>query len=324
MSDATSRALRVGTRASELALHQAELARTAIETAAAGALEVELVPMTSEGDRDPRDLRDIGERGVFAAHLERALEAGEIDAAVHSSKDLQLQPHPTLVLAAWLPRADPRDALVGVTGAGLDALVNGAVVATGSSRRCAALRTLRPDVTPSPIRGNVHTRIRRAAERGDAACLLAKAGLDRLGITASRDDVVALPVDKLVPEAGQGAVVIQTRAYTCDRTGFDWSRIDDVATRRTVQLERELARRFDGGCSRPIGVHVQLDAGRVLVFAAADADAVGRTVSHDVLGLDLAPLLSVSSATDIEDAIPWVADRIMPELTAQLGWEVRA
>lgn len=320
MSAATPRTLRLGTRRSPLALYQARLVRDAIAQVDAQ-LEVELVEMTSDGDRDPRELRDIGERGIFAAHLERALVAGEIDAAVHSSKDLPLDPHPELALVAWPQREDPRDALVGSNGRGLDELPAGATVATGSARRTAGLRARRADLQVEPIRGNVRTRIERSAQRGDAACMLAMAGLRRLGLADG--DVLALEVDEFVPEAGQGAIVVQARSMTCARSGLDWSRIDHVATRRTVELERELARMLGGGCSTPVGVHVRLEDGIVHAFAAPE-DRVGRIVTHEVLGLELAPLVSVRSAIDIADAVRSIADRLAPVLAAQLDVEVVA
>lgn len=315
-----SNSLRLGTRRSPLALHQAHLVRDAI-LAADPSIVVELVELTSDGDRDPRELRDIGERGIFAAHLERALLAGDVDAAVHSSKDLPLEPHPDLALVAWPPREDPRDALVGSDGRGLAQLPRGATIATGSARRAASLHAVRDDLLVAPIRGNVTTRIQRSAERGDAACMLAMAGLVRLGLDGG--DVVALAVDEFVPEAGQGAIVVQARSATCERSGFRWSAVDHVATRRTVELERELARMLGGGCSTPVGVHVRLEDGIVHAFAAAEG-ATGRIVTHEVLGLELAPLLSVRTAGDIADAVRWIADRLAPVLGAQLDVEVVA
>lgn len=313
-----STSLRLGTRRSPLALHQAHLVRDAIASTDSS-IVIELVEMTSDGDRDTRELRDIGERGIFAAHLERALLAGDIDAAVHSSKDLPLEPHPELQLVAWPERDDPRDALVGSGGRGLDELPEGATIATGSARRSASLQACRADLRAEPIRGNVTTRIQRSAERGDAACMLAMAGLRRLGLADG--DVIALDVDRFVPEAGQGAIVVQARDAICTSSGYNWSRIDHVATRRTVELERELARMLGGGCSTPVGVHVRLEDGVVHAFAAAEG-ATGRIVTHEVLGLELAPLLSVSSARDIADAVRWIAERLAPVLGAQLDVEV--
>lgn len=311
-------ALRLGTRRSPLAIAQARLTRAAMQ-AADPTLEVELVEMTSEGDVDMRDLRVIGERGIFAHTLERALLAGEIDAAVHSSKDLALDDTPGLVLAAWLEREDPRDALVGADADVLD-LRRGARLATGSARRTAGLLTLRDDFVMTPIRGNVQTRIATARERGDAGCVLAMAGLNRLGLVD--DDALSvrpIAVTDLVPEAGQGAVVIQALAHTCARTGFDHAAIDHVATRRTVQLERAIARHLGGGCERPVGVHVELDSLRIHAFFAYTPDDAGVRVMHDVMGLELGTLVSVSAAADVDDAAEWSAGRLAPELATQLG-----
>ncbi|MBC7460357.1 MAG: hydroxymethylbilane synthase [Thermoleophilia bacterium] len=310
--------LRLGTRRSPLALHQAGMAKAALEAAEPG-LDVELVELVSDGDLDERQLTQIAERGIFAARLERALRDGEVDAAVHSSKDLPLEPTDDLVLAAWLPRADPRDALVGVGPRGLDELALGATIATGSARRIAALRTLRSDLVARPVRGNVRTRIERATERGDAASLLALAGLERLGITAERGDIYPLPVDQFVPEAGQGAVVIQARAHIDAATGFHWARIDHTATRRTATLERELSRLLDGGCTRPVGVHVQLDKQRIHAFLAPSLDDVGTRIALDVVGLELAPLLSVAAPADVDDAAHWCAARVLPLVHAALA-----
>jgi hydroxymethylbilane synthase len=318
VSGAQGPSLRLGTRRSPLALHQARLVRDAIARVDP-ALVVELVEITSDGDDDVRELHEINERGIFASALERRLAAGEIDAAVHSSKDLVLDANDELVLAAWLPRADPRDALVGA-GCELEQLPDGAVIATGSARRGAALRTLRPDLVPTPIRGNVATRIERSRERGDAGLLLAMAGLERLGLD---DDealhVRPLPVDRFVPEAGQGAVVVQARTQVCGRTGFDWTAIDHVATRRAVQLERELARLLGGGCERPVGVHCRLEDGRLHGFWASAPMQAGRVATLDLVELELATLVSVRAPRDVDDAAAWSAQRLAPALAAELG-----
>lgn len=309
--------LRLGTRRSPLALHQAHLVRDAI-AAAGPTVEVEVVAVDSEGDTDPRELREIGERGIFASSLERDLRAGRIDAAVHSSKDLVLEPQEDLVLAAWLPRADPRDALV-AAGCDLAELPEGATLATGSARRASALRRLRADLRAEPIRGNVATRIERARERGHAGLVLAMAGLERLAMTDHDLDVRALPVEQFVPEAGQGAVVVQARAWTCERSGFAWSSIDDLATRRAAQLERELARLLGGGCERPVGVHAQLGDGRVYASWAPAPDAAATVTTLEVVGLELATLVGADDAADIDEAAAWTARRLAPQLAADLG-----
>ncbi|MCW2922075.1 MAG: Porphobilinogen deaminase [Thermoleophilia bacterium] len=318
MTDPTRPPLRLGTRRSPLALHQAALVRDAIALVDPG-LDVELVEITSDGDVDQRELREIHDRGIFAHALERRLLDGTIDAAVHSSKDLALDDTEGLVLAAWLPREDPRDALVNA-GCELRDLPEGATIATGSARRMAGLRTVRADLVPSPIRGNVATRIQRARERGDAGLVLAMAGLRRLGLVDEGEhDIRAIAVDELVPEAGQGAVVVQTTTQVCPRTGLDWTAIDHVATRRSVQLERAIAKRFGGGCDRPVGVHAALEDGRIHVFFAPSPDEAGQRAAHDVLGLELGTLVSVSAPRDVDDAAAWTAQQLAPTLAQLVG-----
>lgn len=249
--------LRLGTRASPLALAQAHAARDAI-CAACPDIDIELVEVTTRGDVDQRDLASIGERGLFVAELERALLDGDVDVAVHSAKDLRLDPPGELELAAFLPRDDARDVLCAAAAGpitGLDSLRPAARVATGSARRSALLRTVRPDVEAVPIRGNVSTRLERARERGDDALILAAAGLRRLGLDIAGLGAM-LPVDAFVPDAGQGAVVVQARSDLRERLGVDLSGVDHAGTRWSVEVERAVAVRLGGGCARPVGVHV--------------------------------------------------------------------
>lgn len=230
-------------------------------------LEIELVPMTTAGDRDARALGDIRSRGLFAAELERALLAGAIDCAVHSSKDLTFDDaHAELRLVAWMPREDPRDALC-MPGKALVSLPQNARIATGAARRMSALRTLRDDLTPVPIRGNIATRLERSRERGDHACMLALAGLTRLNLL---DQVgYVFEVSEVVPEAGQGAIVVQARAngHQLVRRDVDWSLLDHQPTAHACRIERGVSARLGGGCDRPIGVHVT-PAGEAYVFVA--------------------------------------------------------
>jgi hydroxymethylbilane synthase len=183
-----------------------------------------------------------------------------------------------------------------------------------------AIRSVRADLVPAPIRGNVATRIERARERGDDALMLAMAGLRRLGLADDPAlDVGAIPVTQVVPEAGQGAVVVQAPARTCERTGLDWSRLDHVATRRAVQLERALAKLFGGGCERPVGVHVELADGNVHVFVSASPDEPGQRICHAASGTELGTLVSVSAADDVDDAADWTATQLHPHLVDALA-----
>jgi hydroxymethylbilane synthase len=170
---------------------------------------------------------------------------------VHSCKDLALADPPDLTVIAALPREDPRDVLVGAHD--LDALPDGAVIATSSSRRTALLATHRPDLVASPIRGNVQTRLARTVERGDDACLLAAAGLHRLDL---RDRIGCyLSVERFVPDPGQGTIVLQSRAD--HSLAADLRQVGDAQALQIALLERTVAHAVGGGCAEPVGVHAQ-------------------------------------------------------------------
>ncbi|MFC6325847.1 hydroxymethylbilane synthase, partial [Microbacterium koreense] len=199
--------LRIGTRASALAMAQAGTVATK--------LRGELVPIVSEGDRSQASLASLGGTGVFAVALREALLAGEVDAVVHSFKDLPTAPVEGLVIAAVPRRADARDALCARDGLTLDQLPEGARVGTGSPRRRAQLAARRPDLEIVDIRGNIDTRLGRVgvaddveggAERALDAVVLAAAGLSRLGRSAAATDLFDLAAWPTAP--AQGALAI--------------------------------------------------------------------------------------------------------------------
>ena len=234
--------IRLGTRGSTLAIAQAQLVADALADA-------EIVPIATAGDRDrTRRFDQIGDgRGVFTREIERALLVGEVDAAVHSAKDLTGEMPPGLVVAALLERDDPRDAVCGPF-ASLDEIPDGARVGTSSARRSARLRELRPGLEVVPLRGNVDTRLRKL-DAGEAdAIVLAAAGLRRLGL-AERIAFLLDP-EVFVPEAGQGAIAVQVRA---GEEGLV-SALDHAPTRRAVEAERDFAQSV-GGCSVPVAAH---------------------------------------------------------------------
>ncbi len=288
MSD--DRTLRLGTRHSPLALAQAAMVRDTI-LARCPDLTIDIVEITSEGDVDMRPLADFPDRGVFATALERELSAGTIDIAVHSFKDMQLADVDGLTVCAVLAREDPRDALCNCAAGAIEDLPADAVIATGSARRSSILRTLRADLQPSNIRGNVGTRLATSAARGDAACMLACAGLRRLG--RGDEIAIALPVDQCVPDAAQGVVAIQIASDSPWRTELPWNEISHDDTAWAAAVERRVARDLGGGCEQPIGVHVtHVDEAWVCyVFRAPAAGEAGvvhavaieRTVTVDVV-----------------------------------------
>ena len=271
--------IRIGSRGSRLALHQAELAADALRAAAGGRLEVALVPITTAGDRDrSKPFGAIGSRGVFVKELEEALLADRIDVAVHSAKDMTSEDTSGLVVGAYLAREDPRDALCGA-----QALRPGLRVGTASARRRAQLLALEPSLSIEPLRGNIDTRLRKRGERGLDAVVLAACGLDRLGLSGEIGH--RFDPDALLPEAGQGALALQVRE---GREALV-AAVDDAGTRKCVEAERACVAAVGGGCLAPVAAHHD---GVVLTALVADEDGawVERRTGDDpvALGRDLA------------------------------------
>jgi hydroxymethylbilane synthase len=262
--------IRLATRGSALALVQARLAADALRRLHPGEV-FELTPIETRGDRMLGALTDVQQEGIFVKELEQALLDGRADLAVHSAKDLPTVIAPPLLLAAFLPRADARDVLITRSGQGLRALPAGSRVGTGSPRRSAQLRALRPDLEVVPIRGNVDTRIRKVREGAVDAAVLAAAGLERLGRAAEVTEW--LPFELMLPAPGQGALALQ--AVEGSAASGLARRADDAATRRAVEAERLLLRRLGGGCLTPVAAYAVVDGDR-LHLRAAVLSASGR------------------------------------------------
>jgi hydroxymethylbilane synthase len=259
------RALRVGTRASQLALWQAGHVR-ALLAGLTGAPPVELVQIRTSGDRQADvPLWQAGGRAFFTREIDQALLGGEVDVAVHSLKDLPTQLEPGLVLAATLPRGDARDALVSRTGAALRDLPRGARIGTSSLRRRAFLARARPDATLLELRGNVPTRLERL-RRGDYdAVILAAAGLERLGLKAEITEY--LPPEEFPPAVSQGVIGVCARAD--DAPTRRWLEpLDDPNARLATNAERALLKRLEGGCQVPVGVLTLIRDGRLHLEAS--------------------------------------------------------
>jgi hydroxymethylbilane synthase len=263
--------VRIGSRGSRLALTQAEQAAEALRRPG---VEVALVPITTAGDRDrQRPFGQIGERGVFVKEIEEALLAGRIDLAVHSAKDMTSTDTDGLAVGAYLPRDDPRDALVGAS-----AIAPGMRIGTASARRRAQLLALEPTVSVEPLRGNVDTRLRKMRERGLDAIVLAACGLDRLGLAAEIG--ARLDPDVMLPEAAQGALALQVRAGEEELV----ARVDDAETRRRVEPERRCVAIIGAGCLAPVAAHHD---GTTLHALIADEDGawVERRSGDDPVAL---------------------------------------
>ena len=246
--------LRIGTRASPLALRQVEIVRAALVAAHPDLAEpgaVDVVPIRTTGDRiQDRTLAEAGGKGLFTKEIEEALAAGAVDLAVHSAKDMQTWLPKGLVLGAVLPREDPRDALLSNAGArNLAALPPGAVLGTASLRRQAQALMRRPDLKVVPFRGNVETRLRKLSEGMADATLLAVAGLKRLG-HAERLDAVLEP-EEMLPAVGQGTLAVEFRAGD-ERMAALLAPLNHVPTAGCLAAERALLAALDGSCRTPI------------------------------------------------------------------------
>jgi hydroxymethylbilane synthase len=263
--------VRVGSRGSRLALVQAEQAAAMLR---GDGVEIAFVPITTAGDRDrSKPFGEIGSRGVFVKELEEALLNGRIDVAVHSAKDMTSTDELGLVVGAYLPRDDPRDALVGA-----DALRPGMRIGTASARRRAQLLSAEPTISVEPLRGNIDTRLNKRRERGLDAIVLAACGLDRLGLA----DQIGLRLDPeaMLPEAAQGALALQVRAGEEERVAH----ADDAETRRRVEAERRCVATIGAGCLAPVGAYHD---GTILHALIADDDGawVERRSGDDPVAL---------------------------------------
>ena len=246
----TAAVLRLGTRKSPMALAQSEQVARLITDRTGRA--VELVGITTFGDVTKGELASIGGTGVFVSALRTSLLHGDVDLAVHSLKDLPAAPAPGLLLAAVPPRDDPRDVLAARGGAKLADLPAGAKIGTGSPRRAAQLRALRPDLQPVPVRGNAGTRLGRITSGEVDAVLLAYAGLARLG----RLDAVTqvFDPDEMLPAPGQGALAVECRADDTDLAAL-LARLDDPVSHLATDAERGVLAALQAGCSAPIGAY---------------------------------------------------------------------
>lgn len=258
----TTSILRIGSRGSPLALAQAREVQGRL--AAAGGLDaerIEIKVIRTTGDRiQDRPLSEAGGKGLFTKEIEEALLSNAIDLAVHSTKDMTTVLPPGLVLTAFLPREDARDAFISRKAASLQQLPPGAVIGTASLRRQALVKRLRPDLAVVPLRGNVETRLRKI-EAGEAdATLLAAAGLKRLGLLAAATAI--LDLDDFLPAVGQGAIGIETRADD-GATRALVAKIGDADTSTAVAAERAFLTVLDGSCRTPIAGHARVDRGVV-------------------------------------------------------------
>lgn len=314
MSDYTSRPLRIATRKSLLALWQAKYVKAELERHHPG-LQVELVPLTSKGDKIlDVPLAKVGGKGLFVKELETALLEGDADIAVHSMKDVPMEFPDGLGLAVICPREDPRDAFVSNDFAAFDDLPQGSVVGTSSLRRQCQLLARRPDLEVRFLRGNVQTRLQKLDAGDYHAIILAAAGLIRLDLQERIRSL--LEPEVCLPAGGQGAVGIECRMN--DLAAIDLLQpLRDQRTTEQVAAERAMNRHLQGGCQVPIACYaVHNDQGlwlRGLVGAPDGSlilqdDIYGPAHDAEMMGVALAKRLLAAGAGDILAAVYGAAD----------------
>lgn len=295
-----SQTVRIGTRASPLALAQAHEVRDRLMAVAdLNGADCEIVAMSTQADRiTSRPLTDIGGKGLFTEEIEAGLLDGRIDMAVHSSKDVPTELPGEFQLSAFLPRADVRDVFIGRDTGRFEDLAAGSVIGTSSPRRQAMAGWLRPDLKVVPLRGNIQTRLAKL-QKGEAdGTFLAYAGLQRLGMESVATQI--LDIDPFLPAPGQGAICIETRRDD-DRTAGLVAAIDHPPTHRALICERAFLDVLDGSCRTPVaGLAIVSDgrlrfSGMILSFggderyrieaegASEDALAIGTDAGHDIL-----------------------------------------
>ncbi|HXE45374.1 MAG TPA: hydroxymethylbilane synthase [Conexibacter sp.] len=308
--------MRIGSRGSALALAQAGFVAELLGGADAG---VEVVTVTTSGDRGVL----LGDKSRWVKELEAALLAGEIDAAVHSAKDVPVELPDGLAIAAVPERVDPRDALCGASS--LEELPDGARVGTSSLRRAAGLRALRPDLNVVALHGNVDTRLHKLAGGEWDAIVLAMAGLERLG----RGGEAGWVLDELVPAPGQGTLVVEARAEdTATRAAL--GAIDDPHVGACLEAERAVSRALGASCNTPLGAHAALANDGAMTLRAflglPDGSAWLRDELTDplgaspaALGVEMAERMRAAGADELLAACEALADGAPPPASTPEG-----
>ena len=255
--------IRIGTRGSLLARWQAEYVRKRIFQSTG--VEPEIVIIKTTGDNlQQAPFSQIGGKGVFIKELEEALLEEQIDLAVHSVKDIPTDVPSRLCFPAVCRRDDARDCLVSGKGESFDKLRQGARIGTSSLRRQSQLRHVRRDLDVRELRGNVDTRLRKVESGEYEAIVLAKAGLDRLGLSGRITEVFS--ADMCMPAVGQGAIAVQARLKD-EELGDALAPLDDAETRQAIVAERSLLGALQGGCQVPLGAWARFERNELAMDA---------------------------------------------------------
>lgn len=302
------RIIRIGTRGSALALWQTNHVASILKERFG--YEAEIVKIKTTGDKIlDSPLAKIGSKGLFVKEIEVALLEGRVDIAVHSAKDVPTEQPKGLVIAAFLKREDPRDALISRSGQKLLELPEGSVVGTSSLRRRAQLLHLRPDLKLVDVRGNVDTRLRKMSKGQFDAIILAKAGLKRMGHESDITEVI--DTDLMLPAVGQGSIAVECRQDDEEMLAV-LKEVSDFETEVAVRAERALLRYLEGGCQVPIGAYGRVVDGELVLdgmISSLDGKKLfrsqrkGRPEDAERIGTELAEHLYRSGGAQILEEI---------------------
>lgn len=268
----------VGTRGSKLALAQTKIVIDTLKSINPGHDFVTKTIRTTGDTVWDKPLAVIGGKGVFVKEIEEELMQGYIDLAVHSTKDIPAELGKGLVIAAYLPREDPRDVFVSTRYKSIDDLTPQCRVGTGSLRRAAQIKRFRPGIQVVPIRGNVDTRIRKLETEGLDGIVLAAAGIRRLGLQTHITEMI--PVAIMVPIAGQGAIGIETR-FNDDAAILAHS-INHAPTHTAITIERTIQSALGGGCNLPLGIYARTE-GNTINISLSLGNEKGEIIVHETI-----------------------------------------
>ena len=286
-----TRKIILGTRGSELARAQARLVEKAIQTARPHT-GIETRIIATQGDKARLLEGQAGRKGLFTAEIERALLAGDIDIAVHSAKDLPSEMNPDAEIAAVLPRAPVDDVMVSKHRGGLASLPQGAIIATGSVRRKCQLLWKRTDFKVVDLRGNVPTRLRKLVDNDWDSIVLARAGLERLGLSPALDEisfngsqffVEILPREIFLPAGGQGIIAVQIRSSNQFMKAIA-DLVNDRETLLCLRAEREFLRLLQGDCNCPVGVLATIENDKMKLRAQLFTDQSAAPLEAEYSG----------------------------------------
>ena len=304
VSKTKDRSLRIGARSSRLAIAQVNEVISAFDKYVPE-IKLSMVPIKTEGDINKDVPLSEMNRGMFVREIEQALILKHIDIAVHSAKDIPPDSNPELQISAMLKRADARDVIVSKWNLPLDKIPDGAIIGTSSPRRTAFINNHRPELIVKPIRGNVDTRLEKIG-RGYDGIILAAAGLERLNMIDIVDQFIDTEI--FIPDAGQGAIAIQTRIED-EHTSETVTHVNDADTFTCVTAERSFVKTFGGSCNTPHAAYAVITKQLIKITGLVCSNDGKRqykdTIYGDIefpeeTGINLAKKLISIGALDIE------------------------